>query len=510
MMLATVTRSIRIKLALVVLATTLAALVVAGIALVIYDLSAYREAGVQDLSTQAEILGRASAPALAFDDPKAATEYLQLLKAKPEIASAVIYNSRGKLFASYTRRGLDLTLPALPEPDGSSIEGQDIVLFKRIVENNEILGTVYLRADYKARDRLVGFLGIFGGVTLLSLLAALAIYGWLQTALTAPILAISALARQVVQNRDFTLRARKTTQDETGDLADAINDMLAEIGRRSEALEQSNRFLEREMAERQHADEEVRKLNTELEQRVADRTQELTSANKEMESFSYSVSHDLRTPLRAIDGYSRMLQEDYESRLDDEGRRLLGIIRENSQKMGQLIDDLLAFARLGRKKMATAEIDMKRMVEEVLKDIMPSSKPPALLLGTLPSAFGDASLLKQVWANLLSNAVKFSSKSECPQVEVGGYSDGTHSVYCVKDNGAGFDMRYYDKLFGVFQRLHRVDEFAGTGVGLAIVQRVVTRHGGRAWAEGKVGEGAAFYFSLPKTDRNNGRQDERL
>lgn len=503
-MLSWVTGSIRNKFALATLATTLVALSLAGIALVIYELRIYREAGFSDLTAQAEVIGRASAPALAFDDVKAANEYLRLLRAKPEIELAVIYNAKGKLFASYTRRDLDIELPVLPEADTERIEGASLVLFRRIIENNEILGTVYLRSDYELAGRLTSYLGIFGGVAMLSLIVSLVISRWFQNALIGPILSMSALAHRIVATRDFSLRAPKLTKDEVGDLADALNDMLAEIGRRSEALQEANRSLEREMAERQHADQALRDLNAQLEQRIADRTQELTAANKEMESFSYSVSHDLRTPLRAIDGYSRMLQEDYEAKLDDEGRRLLGVIRDNSQRMGQLIDDLLTFSRLGRKALATSDIDMRKMVDEVLKDILPSAdRKPELMIGTLPSTHGDPALVRQVWANLLSNAVKFSSKNERPRVEIGGYSDGTHNIYCVKDNGAGFDMRYYDKLFGVFQRLHRVDEFAGTGVGLAIVQRVVTRHGGRAWAEGKVGEGAAFYFSLPKTRQDN-------
>ena len=167
--------------------------------------------------------------------------------------------------------------------------------------------------------------------------------------------------------------------------------------------------------------------------------------------------------------------------------------------MGQLIDDLLGYSRLGRKPLSSAEIDMQRLVEEVLGELPASGgRSPRLELGALPAARGDATLLKQAWTNLLANAVKFSSKRAQPVIEVSGHEDGAQCVYCVKDNGAGFDMRYCEKLFNVFQRLHPEDEFEGTGVGLAIVQRVISRHGGRVWAEGKVDEGAAFYFSLPK------------
>jgi light-regulated signal transduction histidine kinase (bacteriophytochrome) len=240
-------------------------------------------------------------------------------------------------------------------------------------------------------------------------------------------------------------------------------------------------------------------MKAELERRVAERTAQLEAANKELESFSYSVSHDLRSPLRAIDGFSRILREDHDDKLSDEGRRLLGVIRDSSQKMGQLIDDLLAFSRLGRHALSAAEIDMKRMVEDVLKEIHVAGAGRCRLeLKALPPARGDATLLRQAWSNLLDNAIKFSGKHERPVIEVSGHENGAECVYCVKDNGVGFDMQYYDKLFGVFQRLHSEVEFRGTGVGLAIVQRVITRHGGRVWAEGKVNEGAMFYFALPK------------
>jgi signal transduction histidine kinase len=231
--------------------------------------------------------------------------------------------------------------------------------------------------------------------------------------------------------------------------------------------------------------------------RAEERTAELDTANKELDAFSYSVSHDLRAPLRAVDGYAQMLEEDFAGRLDDEGRRLLGRVRLGSKQMSRLIDDLLEFSRYGRAKIEKVPVDMAELANEALAQARGEARA-RVELGDLPVASGDRTLLKQVWLNLLLNAFKYSGKREQPVVQVGATCEGAELVYSVRDNGAGFDMRYAQKLFGVFQRLHRAEEFPGTGVGLAIVQRVVTRHGGRVWAEGKLGEGACFYFSLPR------------
>ncbi len=230
------------------------------------------------------------------------------------------------------------------------------------------------------------------------------------------------------------------------------------------------------------------------------RTEEkLAASNKELESFSYSVSHDLRAPLRAIDGFSQILQEDYAGKLDQEGDRIIGVIRDNTQKMGRLIDDLLAFSRLGRKEMSRDPVDMTQIVQGVCEELRDAHPDRGIefTVGELSPSEGDAALLRQVWVNLLSNAVKYTRGREPARIEVGSYRNGDETVYFVRDNGAGFDMRYVQKLFGVFQRLHSAEQFDGTGVGLAIVHRVVSRHGGRVWAEGWVEEGASFYFSLP-------------
>ena len=272
-----------------------------------------------------------------------------------------------------------------------------------------------------------------------------------------------------------------------GSLYAFVRNASGELIHRSKENERLYEETKIQLAERKRAEKELIKRTTQLE-----------TANKELEAFSYSVSHDLKAPLRAIDGFSRVLLEEYTDELDDEGKRYLNIVRDNTQKMGQLIEDLLALSRLGRKEMQVSRIDMAKLAKTVfdeLKDANPG-RNIQLEIKTLPPAYGDQAMIHQVLVNLISNAIKFTRFKENAVIEIGCIARMNENVYYVKDNGVGFDMQYLNKLFGVFQRLHSAEDFEGTGVGLAIVQRIIYRHGGKVWAEGKVNEGATFYFNL--------------
>ena len=249
----------------------------------------------------------------------------------------------------------------------------------------------------------------------------------------------------------------------------------------------------------------LRRENAELQEREQRRSEELAAAYQDLESFSYSISHDLRAPLRTIDGFAQILEDDFAQSLGEEGRRVIGIIRRGSQKMDQLIVGLLEFSRAGRERLDLDRIDMTALARTAAAEIMAAyaGPKPHIDIAELPSVAGDATVMRQVWSNLIGNALKYSAKRPEPRIKISGRIEDREAIYRVEDNGAGFDMRYADKLFGVFQRLHRTEDFSGTGVGLAIVHRIVARHGGRIWAQGEIDAGACFQFALPAAATEN-------
>ncbi len=291
-----------------------------------------------------------------------------------------------------------------------------------------------------------------------------------------------------------TVRRRKDAQDIHMSLAiSPIRDTVGQIVAAS--------TIGRDITDRKRAEEEIHRLNQDLEQRVADRTAQLEAANKELEAFAYSVSHDLRAPLRHIDGFLELLQQRMAATLDEQSQHFMAAISEAARRMGLLIDDLLSFSRMGRHELSKMPVDLNALVQEVIRELEPDMQGRAVNwhMAQLPVVTGDQAMLRIVLVNLISNALKFTRSRQPAEIEIGFMRQANEAVFFVRDNGVGFDPQYADKLFGVFQRLHRADEFEGTGIGLANVRRIITQHGGRTWATGAIDHGATFYFSLPQS-----------
>jgi signal transduction histidine kinase len=479
------------KLMTVLLLTSVVVMVLMSGAFFTYEFFIFRQATVQRLSTLGEITAANSTAALAFENHRDATEILTALRAERNIAAACLYDRSGQSFATYPAALPMDAFPAAPGSTGYRFTGSRLAGFQPVVQgSNKRLGTLYLQFDTSAvvSDWLKASLGIGVGVMAVVLLVAYTLSRLLQKQISRPILALAETAQAISDRGDYAVRATKLGRDEIGLLTDAFNQMLVQIQGQNETL---------------------RKNEAELEARVADRTAQLQAVNQELEAFSYSVSHDLRAPLRHVDGFAGLLAKHVEATLDEKGRRYLSTISESAKRMGRLIDDLLVFSRMGRSPMHLKPVDHAALVAAIIREnhYEKNERPILWEIGPLPAVHGDGPMLRQVWANLIDNAVKYSGKSPQPRIAIGCMPEGTpsghakpnHFVFFVRDNGVGFDMNYVGKLFGVFQRLHGPTEFEGTGIGLANVQRIVTRHGGRAWAEGRVGEGATFYFSLPRS-----------
>jgi signal transduction histidine kinase len=378
-------------------------------------------------------------------------------------------------------------LPSFDDTEVHRFEGQQITLVRRIVFQGKPVGSVAIQSDLRELDaRRTQYVGMIATVLMASLVAAL-LMSWLsQRAISTPIVQLAGVARAVSDGKDYSVRAPVTGRgDEIGTLTEAFNDMLIQIQERDVSLHEA-----------QHA----------LEARVLDRTAELEAVNKELEAFSYSVSHDLRAPLRHIAGFAGLLQDHAKATLDEKSQGHLRTITQAAHRMGQLIDDLLAFSRIGRGHLVSRTIHLQDLVREAWLEVTSEQavarRDIEWQVAEMPDVKGDPAMLRLVMVNLLSNAVKYTAPRSRARVEVGVTCDPDgETVVFVRDNGVGFDMQYVHKLFGVFQRLHSSDEFEGTGIGLANVRRIVHRHGGRVWAEAAVDRGATFYFSLPAKDQ---------
>jgi signal transduction histidine kinase len=486
-------RSVKWKLILASILGSGTALLIVGAVIAGFDLVGLRQKLVRRLSIQTDIVGTNCLSALLFSDPKSAEATLAALKADPRIRAAGLYTADRRLFATYVRDpGSETILPTEGPRSADPIydaTGNRLLLSRSILFDGKTIGAVVIISDLDeiaatmARDVL-----IFASVLLVSLLISLAISTRLQRAIAQPILELAETARKVTQEKDYSVRATGASGDEIGTLVVAFNEMLEEI---------------------RQQETELRSARDRLEQRVAERTAQLESANKELEAFSYSVSHDLRAPLRSIEGFSNALMEDCSDSLNEAGKDSLQRIVGSTVRMGQLIDGLLNLSRVARTEMRGRSVDLSSLAREIVADLREgeNGRQVECVIAEGAVAEGDPALLRAVLQNLIGNAWKFTQKRALARVEFGFDEKSGEMKYFVQDNGAGFDMSYADKLFGAFQRLHGQSEFPGIGIGLATVQRIVNRHGGRVWAIAAPDEGATVYFTLGRGGANGGQEN---
>lgn len=483
--------SISTKLTLMNLLVSITALLLACAAFFAYDQITFRNSLVRTLSAQAEIIGSNSVSALLFNDAQSATDTLAALSNSPHIESAGLLTADRRLFATYVRQG-GVDMQSIPTIENGRVEEYwlrrtHVVLLRSILFQGKNVGFVYIRADLRELDdRLWRYALIAFVVLLVSLIFSLIASSRFRRSLAEPIVALAEIARQVSRDRDYSVRLNPGDQrDELTTLINSFNEMLREIQLRDSALQ---------------------KAHAELELRVAERTRELVSANHELETFSYSVSHDLRGPLDAVNGFSYILQKNYSDLLDATGKESLQSIRGAAKRMSELIEDLLNLSRVTTSAMHREEIDLSVFARSILEELRHEA-PQRKVDFVAPAStkvFADARLLRIVMDNLLRNAWKYTSHHDHARIEFGELASRDKDqeknedqiVYFVKDDGAGFDLRAADRLFHPFQRLHSVAEFPGDGIGLATVQRIVQRHGGEVWADGAVEKGATLYFTL--------------
>jgi signal transduction histidine kinase/ActR/RegA family two-component response regulator len=505
-------RSVRSKLFAIVMVVTLAALFVSIGITIAYDLHVYDQSIRADMETQAELMGHMSSPALAFDDQRLARENLALLRLRPKVQAGALYNARGALFASYTAQGRAATIPARPQAEGFSFADRNLVLFKRIYDNGELLGTVYLRAEYEMLARFLDYLliGIVGAVLAVGM--AYLVLQRLSHVITQPLMGVSGVARDVVATGDYSRRAARIGNDELSELADAFNRMLSEIEARTSELQASNE-------EQLRAQQEVLRLNTELEQRVHERTVQLELANRELamameearsanqakSAFLSSMSHELRTPLNAILGFAQILTSDKLPSTLPQKKEFAGHILKSGRHLLTLINEILDLAKIesGAVALSMEPVEMQEMLAEVRTMMEPLASQRGIR-ALFPdrchvSVLADRTRLKQVLLNLLSNAIKYNREGGAVVVDCSEPSPDILRI-SVQDTGMGLKQEQIDMLFQPFNRLGQesgVEE--GTGIGLVVTRRLVELMGGAISVSSSPGVGSVFSVDLRST-----------
>ncbi len=458
---------LRAKLVLSGFVPSIAVLLAAALAFIAFDIYSFKTSALGNLSGAAHFIALTTRAAVQFNQPEYAEKILHGLASNDDVSAACIYDEAQNVFARYPASLSDSSFPDLATLASPKPPPGRIWVFAPIHLDGKKIGSVFIDAGYLRLWRRLWIVAA-GAVAVLLILSfgAFALSARLQRHVSKPLTKLAATAHRISAQKDYSLRVEPEPGPEFSPLTDAFNHMLSQIQARDAEL--------------------------------LARAQELEAANKELGAFTYTVSHDLRSPLRSVAGFSHILETQYAHKLDGEGHTLLRRIRAGAQRMGQLIDDLLSFAHLGAEPVKKEPLDPASIARKVFAELASQDKnrSPARLLVPMPPGHAHPPRREQVYVNLLSNALKYSRNPPSPRVHVGSTTHQGKTTYFVKDNGVGFDMRHAPQLFQVFRRLHKSDEFEGTGVGLAIVHRIITRHGGRIWPESQPGQGSTFHFTL--------------
>ena len=506
--------SLKRKLTVIIMLTSSVALLLACAAFVTYERTEFRQDMVDDLTVKAELFAEQSTAALSFKDPKAATEILRKLTAQKHIMTACIYKSDGHVFAKYQRADVreDFSPPA-PQKDRHWFDDRYLELFREILLNGRAIGTVYFKSDLlELNTRLQRYANIVIYVLLISIGVAWLLSLRLQKIVSQPILHLAKTARAVSARKNYSLRAVKQSDDEMGELIDGFNDMLAQIQARDSELEQARNYLEHRVQERTKELQQEIIERKQAEERLKATASRLEHSNRELQDFAYVASHDLQEPLRKVQAFGDRLKAACSNTLGAEGRDYMERMQAAAKRMQILIDDLLAFSHVTTKANPFELADLKKIVGEVLSDLEVRIQQTRgqVELGELPTLDADPLQMRQMFQNLIVNALKFHqegrppvvkirSQSARPQGEARPGNEQTNGLcqITVEDNGIGFDEKYLDRIFVLFQRLHGRTAYEGTGIGLAICRKIADRHGGSITAKSTPGEGSTFIITLP-------------
>jgi signal transduction histidine kinase len=478
---------IKQKLMAIILFTSAAVLLLSCGAFLTYELLTLRRNMVEHLVTVGDMTANNSNAALLYDNQKDATEVLDALKADPHIVTACLYDASNHVFAIYPRFMGANGFPAKPGPDGQWFQNSRLVSFQPVMKSGKRVGTLYLDSDLNALyQRLSLYGGIIIAVAIGAFLIAYLLSSILQKQISGPVFALAETARAVSERKDYSVRAPAQGRNEFGLLTDAFNNMLEQIHTRDLALQEAQQRL------KEHA--------LELERRVAERTARLSETIAELESFSYSISHDMRAPLRAMQGYSDFVIEQFGQQIGPEGRGYLERISRAGKRLDNLVQDILTYSRLTREQLDLSAVDLDKLVDDIIHQYPGLQEPQAevKVQRPLPRVIGHEAAITQVISNLLGNAVKFIKPDQKPVIRVWPEIRGDYCRLWIEDNGIGIEQKDFRRIFGIFERVHPDKTYEGTGIGLSIVRKGVERMGGKSGVESELGKGSRFWIELKR------------